>query len=192
MSTTQPIRNPQQLKIFKSYYLEVKPNPRNYAMIITGLNSALRISDLLNLTCCDVYDYKSQKFLAHICIQEKKTGKQSRIYINQKIRNALSSYIDFTQNAGSEYLFKSQRQKEKPLSRIQAYRIIKEAAAYAGLDEDISCHSLRKTFGYYAWKLGTPPAMLMNIYNHSAFQITRRYLGIDQDDRDEVFMNIDI
>ena len=80
--------------------------------------------------------------------------------------------------------------KEQPLSRYQAFRIIKEAAAYAGLDASISCHSLRKTFGYHAWKQGTPPALLMDIYNHSSYRITKRYLCIDQDDKDEVFEHI--
>ena len=50
----------------------------------------------------------------------------------------------------------------------------------------------RSTFGYHAWKQGTPPALLMNIYNHSSYQITKRYLGIEQDDRDDVFKNISL
>ena len=77
-----------------------------------------------------------------------------------------------------------------PLSRYQAYRFVKQAAVYAGRPEHISCHSLRKTFGYHAWKQSVPPAMLMDIYNHSSYQITRRYLGIDQDDKDQVFEKI--
>lgn len=67
---------------------------------------------------------------------------------------------------------------------------MKEAAAFAGLEEHISCHSLRKTFGYHAWKQGTQPALLMSIFNHSTYHITKRYLGIDQDDKDEVFAKI--
>lgn len=77
-----------------------------------------------------------------------------------------------------------------PIDRVPAYRIIKEAATAAGLDEHVSCHSLRKTFGYFAWKQGVPPAMLMDIYNHSSYKITRRYLGIEQEDKDNVFKSI--
>ena len=79
-----------------------------------------------------------------------------------------------------------------PLSRYQAYRIVKQAAVYAGMPEHISCHSLRKTFGYHAWKQGVPPAMLMMIYNHSSYQITKRYLGIIQEEKDDVFYHVQL
>ena len=77
-----------------------------------------------------------------------------------------------------------------PIKFVQAYCLIKEAAQAAGLDKYVSCHSLRKTFGYFAWKQGVPPAMLMDIYNHSSYKITRRYLCIEQEDKDDVFLNI--
>lgn len=45
MGTTQPIRNRQELQDFSSYYKQVKPHLRNYALVVLGLNTALRISD---------------------------------------------------------------------------------------------------------------------------------------------------
>jgi len=52
------------------------------------------------------------------------------------------------------------------------------------------CRSLRKTFGYFAWKSGVLPVMPMDIFNHSSFEITRRYRGISQEDRDKIYMNM--
>ena len=49
MGTSQPIRNEKDLEAFRNYYLEQKPNYRNYALICLGVNTALRISDILNL-----------------------------------------------------------------------------------------------------------------------------------------------
>ena len=55
MSTTEPIRDRKSLKKFKDYYRTQKPDPRNYALVVLGLNTALRISDILNLTYDMVY-----------------------------------------------------------------------------------------------------------------------------------------
>ena len=90
------------------------------------------------------------------------------------------------------FLFTGKRGTEEHLSRSQAFRIIKEAAEYAGLDEHISCHSLRKTFGYHAWKQGVQPALLMELYNHSSYRITKRYLCIEQDDKDMVYLTVQL
>ena len=190
MSTTQPIRDRQQLETFKNYYQMTKPNERNYMLIIMGLNSALRISDILHLSYGDVYNFVEKEWKKYLVVKEQKTGKTNRIYINREIRRVLEACTSPQEKEVSDWLFPSQKQKSQPLSRYQAYRLIREAAAFAGLGENISCHSLRKTFGYHAWKQGTAPALLMNIYNHSSFQITKRYLCIDQDDRDEVFEKI--
>lgn len=192
MSTTQPIRNQKELKQFKSYYQYVKPNLRNYSLIIIGLNSALRISDILHLTYNDVYDFRQNQWRSHIIVLEQKTQKTNKIYMNREIRTVLHTIMDETAHTPDEWIFKSQKQDAEPLSRSQAFRIVKEAASYAGLSQNISCHSLRKTFGYYAWKQGASPILLMNIYNHSSFQVTKRYLGIEQDDKDQVFKSIRI
>ena len=54
MKTTQPVRDIVELKKIKKYYREVKPNKRNFLLIICGLNTALRISDILKLRWKDV------------------------------------------------------------------------------------------------------------------------------------------
>ncbi len=190
MSTTQPIKNVEQLKQFKYYYQFEKPNSRNYLLIIFGLNTALRISDILHLTYGDIYDFQKKEWKTHITVKEQKTGKTNHIYMNKEVHTALVSCSNYTHRQKDNWLFESQLKSDAPLSRFQAYRLIREAAAFAGLPTGISCHSLRKTFGYHAWKQGTPPALLMSIYNHSTYQITKRYLCIDQDDKDEVFEKI--
>lgn len=91
-----------------------------------------------------------------------------------------------------DYLFQSNRGKCAPIGRVQAWRIVKAAAAAIDCAARISCHSLRKTFGYHAWKAGFSAVLLMDIYNHSSYEVTRRYLGVAQDDLDSVYLNLAI
>lgn len=79
MSTTQLIKSREQVEELKNYYFKRKPNLRNYTLICLGMNSALRISDLLHLRWQDVYDFKREHFFNHIFITEQKTGKQGRL-----------------------------------------------------------------------------------------------------------------
>lgn len=190
MGTTQPIRNQQELENFKAFYLQQKPSRRNYLLIMMGLNTALRISDLLKLQFQDIYDFEKRKIKEHLTVTEKKTKKENIVYLNHELRRAISDCLDFQTASGSDWIFQSQIQKENSLSRQQAFRIVKKAAEYAGISGNISCHSLRKTFGYFAWKQGVLPTMLMEIYNHSSYKITKRYLGIEQDDKDEIYKKI--
>ncbi len=192
MSTTQPIRNPAKLQDFKDYYLKVCPNRRNYTLCILGLNTALRITDILNLRWKDVYDFREGHFYSHLSITEQKTGKHNTILLNSAVLSVLTVYQKQLPifPDGQTVLFPSRKGTNQALSRYQAYRIIKNAAVKTGMHQQISCHSLRKTFGYYAWQQGAAPALLMDIYNHSSYQITKRYLGIEQDDKDKIFSEI--
>lgn len=191
MSTTYPIKNEEKLERFKEYFLKEKPNCRNYAMIVLGLNTAFRISDLLNLKWKDVYNKNTKHFRKHICVIEQKTGKERSVAVNASVAEALKILQEtFNYKDGEEYLFPSIKKTDIPLSRSQAFRIVREAAEYAGIEERIGCHSLRKTFGYRAWKQGVQPAILMDIYNHSSYRVTKRYLCIEQDDRDKVYLDL--
>lgn len=188
MSTTQPIRNIKSLHSLKNYYVENEPNLRNYTLIVVGLNTALRINDLLHLTWEKVI--RDGHVKDHIYVIERKTGKENRIYLNKEAKEALTAYRKVMKKSENPYVFGSNRNSKEPMSRSQAYRIVRKAAENVGLTDHISCHSLRKTFGYHAWKQGTPPALLMSIYNHSSYHITKRYLCIEQEDKDKVFKNI--
>ena len=194
MKITQPIRDIAELKEIKRYYREVKPNKRNSLLVVCGLNTALRISDILKLRWKDVYNENLLSFKSHIDVKEQKTGKKTTVFINKNLKEAFASFLkDIIAKKGKlcevmeQFIFLGQKSTDKPISRIQAFRIISEAAKKCLLSHKVSCHSLRKTFGYHAWKKGVSPALLTSIYNHSSYKITTRYLGIEQDDRDEVF-----
>ena len=88
MNSASPIRDPEHIKLLKDFYRYKHPNFRNYVMIVIGLNTALRISDILPLTWDDVYDVNLGIYRKHICLREKKTGKKQVILINAHSRAA--------------------------------------------------------------------------------------------------------
>ena len=187
MSTTQPIRKSEDITALKNYFLYEKPSLRNYTLLCLGINS-----DLLSLTWGDVYSFANGRFRNHVSVTERKTGKGRRIALNKSMKKALELYKKSLPEVAEETFIFPGRGGKKPLSRCQAYRILRAAGRALHFETDISCHSLRKTFGYHAWKKGIQPAVLMDIFNHSSYRITKRYLGIEQDDIDQVFLEINL
>ena len=184
MSTTEPIRKEHDIYLLKE--LLISQNYRDYCLFVVGINIPLRISDLLKLKWKDVYDYSLNLPKTHLRVCEKKTKKQNHMRINHQATMALMTYREIINPSPEQFVFSPKDNHDTPLSRVSAYKIIKNAALKIGL-ENVSCHSLRKTFGYHAMIKGANIAVIMEIYNHSSYEITRRYLGIDQDDKDSVF-----
>ena len=189
MRTTEPIRSRKHIREMADYYLK-RGNPRNYLLIVLGVHTGLRISDILRLRRADVYDCAAGRYRSHITLTERKTGKHKMVALGKKVIHALNLCF-LAGGEPDDFLFANNRKNRAAIGRVQAWRIIREAAAAIGLtDCCIGCHSLRKTLGYHLWKAGTAAVMLMDIFNHSSFETTKRYLGIAQDERDAVYLSL--
>ena len=190
MQTTEPIRNKKHIREMGVYYLK-RGKVSNYLLIVLGVQTGLRISDLLRLTWNDVWDEETGRFHTHLRLTEKKTGKQKVVALSKPVLAALNIYFSATStNQPDDFLFQSSRKTAGPIGRTQAWRIVKAAAIAVDVVGCIGCHSLRKTLGYHAWKSGVKAVLLMDIFNHSSFEVTKRYLGISQDERDKVYLNL--
>lgn len=170
MKCVEPIRNREKIETVKRI-LKVN-GMRNFLLFLIGINSGLRISDILKLKVKDVLkkDY--------VELTEQKTGKYKKFPITNSIKAYLNEFI--FGKSPEEYLFTSQRGC-KPITRIQAYRIIHNACQKAGITTRIGTHTLRKTFGYHFYQEKKDVALLQCIFNHSAPSVTLRYIGINQD-----------
>ena len=192
MEKVEPIRSEKKIKDLKQYLLG-SGNMRNYALVVLGLNTALRISDILSLTWDDVYDFEEKTFKTHVYIREQKTGKDKKFLLN---KNAIEGLLRHKKQLGHikilDFIFVSRNGQNKPITRHMAIRIIKESCSAVGVKENVGCHSLRKTFGYHSWKKGVPTPVLMELFNHSNQSVTKLYLGISQDDIDEVYRLIEL
>jgi integrase len=187
MKTTQPIRSKLQVRELSAYFLK-RGEIRNHVLVVMGVHTALRVSDLLNLTWNDVYDFDRGCVRGSVTVSEKKTGKTKTVLLNKSVIAALALYVPSAKRHG--FLFASRKGGNHAISRQQAHRVISAAAEDIGFAFNVSCHSLRKTFGYLAWKSGESPAVIMKIYNHSSLAVTQRYLGVTQDDLDACYRKL--
>ena len=181
MKKVDPIRDIEKVKKMKS--ILKRQNFRDYLLFYLGINSGLRISDLLKLQVKDVKDKTS------IRLVEQKTGKNKKIKMNHQLKNAIDDYI--TGLDDQEYLFQSRKGDNKPISRVQAYRVLKKAAKELGL-EHIGTHTLRKTFGYHHYKQNKDVALLQRIFNHDSPSTTLEYIGISQEEIDNSYNDFHI
>lgn len=165
-------------------------NYRLSLLIGCGAFFGLRISDLRNLTWSQLLDGET------ISINETKTGKHRTIRINSGFRrHILDCYRALGINNSCEKAFISQ--KGTPYSTQRINILLKEIKTRYGLKiEHFSTHSLRKTFGRrVVEQAGTQSEMalikLSEIFNHASPMVTRRYLGIRQQELNEVYDSLD-
>jgi integrase len=182
MKYVEPIRNKQQIDAVKNYLKN--RNLRDCLLFILGINSGLRISDLLLLKISDV------KTKDRIVIREKKTGKIKDFPLSDTCKKIINEYLT-NNNCDSGWLFKSKK-GNRPITRIQAYRIMNQAARAVGIKEAIGTHTLRKTFGYWAYKGGADVTRIQKLLNHSAPSVTLAYIGITKDELDNIYMTLNL
>lgn len=182
MNVVQPIRDKRKIDAMKTLLKE--RDYKYYIMFILGINSGLRVSDILNLKVKDVRDKH------HIVLIEKKTGKYKRFLINDKVQKEIKKYVEGMDD--DEFIIPSRIRdadgNRSHISRVQAYQVLNDEAYKIGLSE-IGTHTMRKTFGYWHYKQYHDVAMLQEIFNHSAPSITLKYLGITEDEKDESIKN---
>jgi len=182
MNYVEPIRDKKQINEMKAYLKN--RNIRDCLLFVLGINSGLRISDLLSLKISDIKDRD------RIIIQEKKTGKTKDFPLSETCKQTINEYLSITKR-DSGWLFKSKK-SHLPISRVQSYRIMNMAARAVGINEAIGTHTLRKTFGYWAYKGGADVTRIQKLLNHSAPSVTLAYIGITKDELDTIYINLNL
>lgn len=176
MNIVEPIKSIEDIQNIKRI---LSKKPRNALLFSFGINSGLRIADILSL---DVKDVKGKDYIE---LREKKTNKYKKFPINENRKVEIEEFVK--DKPDDIPLFYTQ--KHCRLDKAQAYRIINKAARMVGITARIGTLTLRKTFGYHFYQQYDDIVMLQKIFNHSTPSITLRYIGIEQEDIDEVYRN---
>ena len=176
----EPIKSRKDIAKIEQY-LKLHNN-RDYVIWVLGLNSGLRVSDIVRLNVDDVVNK------THISIIEKKTGKPKTFYINDKLKKVLKDYTKGRELTEPLFLGK----QGKRLNRSQVYRFIVRVCKINGIQVHVSTHTLRRSFGYHHYQQFKDAVVLQKIFNHSSQRITLMYIGIEQDEIDTTYKNFEL
>ena len=208
-----PFWSMQDIKNMMDYFKE-KQMWHWYLVFNFGLLLGRRVSDTVSFKWSDFF-YANGRMKDEIGIKEQKTSKLTRPYVCGACKEALQLYIDktginpmenfndfiVTTKQKSQLLRDKDKYSEEEYASLMwkatqshaaAFRSqFKIAADYVGIQYPVSCHSLRKTFGYWSVKLHpydvTTVDKLQGIFSHSNRNITLRYIGIAREDEIKLY-----
>lgn len=182
----EPIKDKTQIKKIEEYLK--KNSLRNRLIWAIGVNTGLRVSDILNLNVCSVKDKH------YIEIIEKKTKKYKKFPLNKKLQKLLKDYLYERNQIYSileeEPLFVGKQHCR--LNRSQVYRFINDVCNKTETKVNVGTHTMRKTFGYHHYRQFNDIALLQKIFNHSSPYITMRYIGITQEELDYSYLKFEL
>lgn len=171
----------------RKYIYQIKEYLKNYSLrdylfFVMGINMGLRLSELLHVKVEDVTEEGKVKDFY---------GNEPFIYMNKHVKQAITEYLHKRQLDSADYLFKSQK-CASPITRQQAYRIINKAAKDVGVPGKVGTHTLRKTFGYHAYRSGVAVSLLQKHFHHATPSETLRYLGISKQEKIPVKIDVNL
>jgi integrase len=90
-------------------------------------------------------------------------------------------------------VFKSRTGDDRPITRGQAYRLLKRLAREVGIDATrLGCHSTRKTFALRAHRAAQFDLVrTQRILGHGSVSTTAKYIETSQDDLDAIVLGMD-
>lgn len=164
---------------------------RDSMLVALGIFLGLRVSDLLRLRWEQILSEDSR-----LTLVEKKTGKKRSLRIHPELRShALRCFgemgLDEDLDPGRLVLASWKGDGSVPITRQRAFQVLREAATRYGITSatNVSTHSLRKTFGRRVWLKQCEKGrgeealfLLGDVFGHSKVSITKRYLGIRQEE----------
>lgn len=213
---TKPIKDPRDLKKLKDWLKENDTVVYMYSQVALG--TGYRVGDLVKITVGETKEALKKGFFE--VIEQKKSNKKradikkkkGREYCEEKfkvtlvprkaiikdnLRILLEEYIQGKNNW--EYLFPSPTQKRKHIDPKQTCRIINKATEECDINISVCNHGLRKTYGYIIYKNAIKSGkeasygllLVQKMYCHSSPDITRAYIGLDEDEEEDSILAVD-
>lgn len=166
MNWVAPIKDADTLKLFGETLKEI--DYKYYIMFEIGIGTGLQLKDILRFKVKDV------KGKSDITVNIGTKNIKNTFKIPEDLQKIISAYTD---NRDPEsYLILGHATNNKPVSREQAYRILRAAGHKIGLNS-IGAQTMRKTFAWNYYKETGDIYYLQNLFNHASPSITYRFIG---------------
>lgn len=154
---------------------------RDSAMLELLYATGIRVSELIRLKLSDVNMHMG--FL--IC---RDGDKERMISFNNQVREALQRYLTkardhMVTNEAKDILFVNC--SGLPMSRQGFWKIIKSYAKKAGIEKDITPHTLRHTFAAHMVENGADLKSVQEMLGHSDISTTHMYVNLGKQQVEE-------
>lgn len=152
------------------------PSARDKCLFLLGIKTGFRISELLSIKLADCLEYGALKDSITVSKSKMKGKLASRtIPLSQGVQDVLKEYIE-TLPATQEYLFSSR--KGGRISRVHAWRILRQAVLANKLKGKVATHSARKTFCEAIYKASNKDiVMTQAAMGHASLSNTAKYIS---------------
>jgi len=195
MNFVEPIRDRKKIAQIKNL-LRGEGRFRDLLLFTVGINTALRVSDLLRLQVGHFIDDR-QVIKKRFRIKEQKRGKRHEVFINSNTREIFGEYLAAYPNIIKDpqhFLFFNTKAYDfsEPIGCGQAWKFITAICKQVGLRGNFGTHSLRKTWGYHACLQGVDLVLIMYKLNHASIAYTKCYLGITDDELQAVVERLNL
>ena len=151
---------------------------RNYMIFVLGMNLAFRIEDILQLR---VDNFKN----GSVYTREFKTNKEQSFELHSSLTKDIENYINRNKLIEGEYLFRSRKGLNKPITRQRAWQVLKGLSDEVGVSYPVGCHSLRKYFARRYYEETGDIIGLKELLNHSTERITLLYICWDNQEKND-------
>jgi len=153
-------------------------NARNHAMIELMYGTGLRVSEVVNLRLENLH--LTDKMISTVGKGSKERIVPINDYASKVLRNYLINFRPKLLKKGKDQSFVFLNNLGDPLSRQSFFLILKKVAKDAGIEKDISPHTLRHSFATHLLESGTDLRFIQEMLGHEDISTTQIYTHLSK------------
>jgi len=160
-------------RLIATFDIRTSKGCRDSAIVEVLYSCGLRVSELTSLRLQDLFFGES-----YIRVVGK-GDKQRIVPISSVARDKIQLYMEFRapKYQSEATLFLNNR--GTPLTRVMVFNIIKKAAMEAGIDKQISPHTLRHSYATHLLEGGANIRQVQELLGHESIETTEIYTHLD-------------